>query len=132
MSFKYKQSTGEMFYPDGSLLALGYSGAGEGKNNPAMQNVAKVGPIPEGRYEIILIRDGSGALCDYKGKKAPVLHLMPQEGNQMFGRAGFLIHGDSVGAPGTASEGCIILPHGARVLMARMVNERDDVLQVIA
>mgnify|MGYP001549603940 CR=1 FL=1 len=34
----------------------------------------------------------------------------PDNGNEMFGRSGFLIHGDSKKRPGEASNGCIILP----------------------
>ncbi|CAM3609059.1 hypothetical protein VA7868_03548 [Vibrio aerogenes CECT 7868] len=37
------------------------------------------------------------------------LRLRPDAGNQMFGRNGFMIHGDSRVHPGRASEGCIIL-----------------------
>ena len=43
-----------------------------------------------------------------------VLPLQPDAGNQMFGRTGFLIHGDSVVEPGTASRGCIILSRAMR------------------
>ena len=37
-----------------------------------------------------------------------VIPLKPDPGNQMFGRSGFLCHGDSKKEPGTASLGCII------------------------
>src|SRR5262249_6246005 len=36
----------------GKVLARGYSGFERGKNNPAMQGVKDVGPIPIGRYTI--------------------------------------------------------------------------------
>lgn len=39
------QKTGEL-QQDGEHVATGYSGAGEGKNNPKMQSVRNVGPIP--------------------------------------------------------------------------------------
>jgi len=44
-------------------------------------------------------------------KKAGVFTLRqePDRGNGMCNREGFLIHGDSKKAPGTASNGCIIL-----------------------
>ena len=37
------------------------------------------------------------------------LRLTPDPANDMCGRDGFLIHGDSIAHPGTASQGCIIL-----------------------
>ena len=124
MSWIYKQSTGEMFHPDASLLTVGYSGHEAGKNNPDMQNVHNTGPIPEGTYSIALIVDGEGHAVDYEHKKAPVMHLLPDEGNEMFGRSGFLIHGDSISAPGTASQGCIILPHEAREQIAASADKQ--------
>jgi len=56
-----------------------------------------------------------------------VLPLTPSLNNQMFGRSGFLIHGDSVVNPGTASEGCIILPRAVR---QQIWGAGDHVLQV--
>ena len=43
---------------------------------------------------------------DSHGPLVIPLFAMPE--NEMFGRSGFLIHGDSVEHPGNASEGCII------------------------
>jgi hypothetical protein len=45
MSWTYKQSTGELDH-NGAAIGAGYSGHGAGLNNPAMQNVHDVGPIP--------------------------------------------------------------------------------------
>lgn len=106
MTWGYKQSSGWLSQ-DGENIAEGYSGAGDGKNNPAMQDVPNVGPIPTGTYTI-------GEPSDTKTHGPYVLHLIPDPANEMFGRSGFLIHGDSVVAPGTASEGCIILPRKVR------------------
>src|SRR6266850_4122660 len=44
----------------------------------------------------------------------PAPALTPDASNQMFGRTAFLIHGDSVVEPGTASRGCIIMSRGIR------------------
>jgi hypothetical protein len=105
----YKQSTGELIDADGMIVATGYSGAMEGRNNPAMQERHNLGPIPQGTYAIGPPRDLQG------GPHGPyVLPLIPQKGNAMWGRSGFLIHGDSVSNPGTASEGCIIMPRPIR------------------
>ena len=107
----YHQSTGALEH-DGVPHAVGYSGFGEGKNNPDMQEVHDFGPLPLGQFRIELIEG------DYEGKKAPVMRLIPKAGTNTFGRAGFLIHGDSVSAPGTASHGCIIEGHAERVAIA--------------
>ena len=117
----YEQSTGWLSR-DGVRLAQGYSGAGEGKNNPAKQSVHDVGPIPEGRYTI-------GSPVDTVTHGPYVLQLVPNEWNIMFDRSGFLMHGDSVVEPGTASKGCIIQPRSAR---EAVWNSGDHVLEVIA
>lgn len=106
MTWRWVQSVGQMSH-NGQSVAFGYAGAGDGKNNPAMQDVHNVGPIPRGIYTI-------GEPCDTKTHGPYVLHLTPDAANDMCGRAGFLIHGDSVVHPGTASEGCIILPRSIR------------------
>lgn len=106
MTWRYAQASGWLSH-DGVNVAEGYSGAGDGKNNPAMQDVHNVGPIPQGKYTI-------GEPSDTKTHGPYVMHLTPDASNDMFGRAGFLIHGDSVVNPGTASEGCIIMPRKVR------------------
>ena len=120
MTWRYEQSTGDMSR-DGILVATGYSGAGEGKNNPAMQDAHNVGPLPQGDYEI-------ESPVDTATHGPYVLRLTPDSGNEMFGRSGFLIHGDSVAHPGTASEGCIILPRSAR---AQIWESGDTSLEIV-
>jgi hypothetical protein len=105
--YTYEQLTGRMLSPDGSLLATGYSGADEGKNAPTEENVRDVGPIPEGMYDILAPVNSA-----IHGPYA--LPLQPDDGNEMYGRSGFLIHGDSFTHPGRASEGCIIISRAAR------------------
>jgi hypothetical protein len=99
----YKQSNGFLVNGNGTHRATGYSGHGEGKNNPAMQEVHDVGPIPRGIYDI----EGEPFDSPKHGKYC--LRLKPRPENEMYGRDGFLCHGDKIGAPGTASEGCIIM-----------------------
>lgn len=106
MTWAYSQASGKLAH-DGADVAFGYSGAGDGKNNPAMQDAHNVGPIPQGAYTINEPKD-TVTHGPY------VLPLTPDAENEMFGRAGFLIHGDSVVHPGTASEGCIIVPRAVR------------------
>jgi hypothetical protein len=49
MMLTYEQKTGNLLR-DGVRLWTGYSGHREGKNNPEMQNVVGVGPLPCGRW----------------------------------------------------------------------------------
>ena len=102
----YEQSTGFWKSGDGRVLAECYSGYQNGKNNPDKQDQVGVGPIPQGWYT------GTGPEAAGPGETSPhgpyVIRWVPDAENQMFGRAGFLAHGDSIKNPGTASHGCII------------------------
>jgi hypothetical protein len=117
----YQQSTGKLTDVDGVLLATGYSGFGEGKDNGAMQAIHDVGPIPQGIWSI-------GAPYTDPEKGALVMALTPSATTETFGRSAFLIHGDSIHNPGQASKGCVILSHATRLA----ISESDDtILQVI-
>lgn len=105
MEWVWRQATGELLQRlDDSLysdvIATGYAGMGAGQNNPAMQCVEDVGPIPRGWYTI------GDAVED---PTLFTLPLTPDPDNDMCGRSGFLIHGDSIQLPGWASQGCIVL-----------------------
>ena len=116
----YDQSSGQIFH-DGKIVGTGYAGNGEGKNNPALQQVPNVGPIPRGSYRI-------GPPHDTPNHGPFVLALTEDPANEMFGRAGFLIHGNSIKEPGTASHGCIIL---ARALREKIYLSDDRMLEVV-
>jgi hypothetical protein len=104
----FSQLTGDMWHGDPEPAATGYSGAEpNGKNKPNMQEIPDVGPLPCGYYT-------TGPPFDDPKHGPFVLRLVPDPTNQMFGRSGFLIHGDSIEHPGAASEGCIILPRNVR------------------
>lgn len=120
MTWKYEQETGILSH-NGADVAIGYSGSGNGKNNPAMQDVQKIGPIPVGEYFI-------GQPCDTPTHGPYVLRLSPNPNNEMCGRSGFLIHGDSIEHPGTASQGCIIMPRKVR---EQIWNSGDPTLEVV-
>lgn len=117
----YSQSTGKLS-KDGVFMTIGYSGHAEGKNNPNMQSVPNVGPIPVGLYYI-------EAPIDTDTHGPFVLRLTPDPKNEMFDRSGFLVHGDSIKDPGSASHGCIIMPRYAR---ERMWDLNDHVLRVVS
>ena len=118
----YNQANGNLSR-DGELVATGYSGADpQGKNNPAMEAEHDVGPIPRGLWHVAALTVGETPHGPY------VLHLEPQEDTETFGRGGFLIHGDSINAPGTSSKGCVIMPRSVR---ERIWASGDKELQVI-
>lgn len=98
------QKTGEI-RQDGHLVGMGYAGKGEGKNNPEMQAIHNVGPLPCGLYQIGEPKEGT-----HMGAFA--LELIPHDSNEMFGRDGFFWHGDD--GKGTASEGCIVSSYALR------------------
>ncbi len=98
---------------DGKVVSRGYSGKGRGKNNPALQNVRGVGPLPRGRYRI-----GTPRTSHRTGPFVMDLYPVDATPNDTVhdatGRSAFQIHGDSVRNPGEASSGCIILPRAVR------------------
>lgn len=108
-SWIYKQSSGYL-YLDELYIATGYSGYGLSKNYPPDEVIVNKGPIPCGMYTI-------GPPFDSKLHGPYVLRLTPSSHNTMYNRAGFLIHGDSIKAPGTASHGCIIMSRAIRERM---------------
>lgn len=130
MSWVFKQSTGEIFRSHVftmdkgcAPLGIGYSGYQQGKNNPDMQNLCDLGPIPRGRWVIASMLPETADHGPY------VLRLIPDCTTPTFGRRGFLIHGDSLQHPGEASLGCIVLPHIVRV---QIWQSGDHDLEVIA
>ncbi len=117
--WSYAQSTGELLHDD-VFEGTGYSGTGEGRNNPSMQDVHGIGPIPVGTYII-------GAAYDDVGGLGPcVMHLDPAEGTNTFGRSLFRIHGDN--ARHDASHGCIILGPQIRKMIAVSSDKRLTVI----
>jgi len=116
----WDQSAGEL-RRDGAIISRGYSGAGRGKNNPALQAAKGLGPIPQGRWTISGRRDS-------RNTGPCTLMLTPQPDTATFGRSEFRIHGDSIALPGTASHGCIILPRAVRVAIWRSGDHQLEVL----
>lgn len=96
---------------NGEFEGHGYSGHGDGKNNPEMENVPNTGPLPRGMWEI--------QQPPYTHPKLGqiVFNLIPI-GHDAHGRSAFRIHGDSTAHPGEASDGCIILGRAVRLAIA--------------
>lgn len=128
----YVQANGSLYaVPDdvaaaaadpGMLIGVGYAGHGAGFNNPAMQNVQDVGPLPQGSYTI-------GDPHDNMHTGPFTLDLGPDATDQMFGRFAFRIHGDNPEMNHTASDGCII---AAPAIRHDIVNRGLTRLEVVA
>jgi hypothetical protein len=121
-AWTYAQRSGEL-QQNGDKVSTAYSGAGEGKNNPDWENVPNIGPIPRGNWTII------GPPVDTHEHGPYVLRLEPAAETETHGRRGFLMHGDSKTNPGTASQGCIILP---RAIREQVWQSGDRDLEVVA
>jgi hypothetical protein len=119
MGWQYSQSLRQLRH-NGKVVGLGYSGHGEGKNNPKRESERGVGPIPRGKWHI-------GPVSAHHGKGPVVMELTPVH-HTAHGRTHFLIHGDSKEHPGTASEGCIILGPTLRALIR---DSKDHDLEVV-
>lgn len=117
--FIFNTETGEFF--DGeTLVTTGYSGTGAGRDNPGMEHVQGVGPIPRGEYKIGPVYN------DVHGLGPVVMHLDPLPGTDTFGRDLFRIHGDNT--EHDASHGCVILPRNVR---EKVAASKDKILKVV-
>ena len=121
--WEYSQSSGQLTHIDNQTgartqVGTGYAGAGLGKNNPNMQNVPNVGPIPQGNYTI-----GNATT------RGPLtLPLTPHGDTNTFGRSGFRLHGDNSHGDQSASKGCIVATPNVR---SQINNSPDRELRVI-
>lgn len=115
---------------NGDLFAHGHAGwddgdgiaePGEGYNDPSMQKVRNIGPLPVGFYSISLpfTHPTIGRL---------VMRLEPLPGTDTFGRSGFLWHGGGL----SSSQGCLVSSLQSRELAARHVLDGERILEVIA
>ena len=121
----YSITDGKLYDKFNKLAGKGYSGGNlgknpEGMNNPEMESVARIGPIPAGYYTI-------GPPFDHPTAGPFVMRLSPDAQNVEYGRGGFLIHGDTELA-GHASEGCIVMSRPVRQAVA---GSDDNRLQVM-
>lgn len=114
----YEQHNGRLCH-DGALEGTGYSGTGIGRNNPNMESVTGVGPIPAGLYEV-------GLAYAHPHLGPCVMNLMPI-GHDLLGRSDFRIHGDSKNH--NASHGCIVLGPSLR---RQIAASPDRELTVVA
>jgi hypothetical protein len=106
VSWIYNQTTGQLSL-NGIFAGIGYSGKGNGKNNPELEATPKVGPIPCGLWAI-----GSPRTDPEVGEYA--MPLSPMPGTETYGRTAFFLHGDNPEHLGESSEGCIVAPPNVR------------------
>ena len=129
----WQQSTGKYIGYDSEnpnvrlIQGQGYSGYRDAANDPERQDEEFKGPIPQGEYTIEEETNDIGPLS---------FPLTPDEGNKMFGRYNFYIHGansqkDTPENPFSSSEGCPIMSNtqnyrgvpGDRTLISKYRSE---------
>lgn len=147
----FHQETGQVEDFKGFLYGRSYAGHGEGKNNPALQDIhggcrwepdkklwlpveglkqattnpddpGDCGPLPRGIYII-------NPPVDTEKHGPFVMWLTPTPDTQMFGRSGMGWHGDSIEHPGLASLGCICSPRILRQMVWKSDDHRVQVVQ---
>ncbi len=128
----YSQARGEFLLPDDSLLKGCYAGGGTDptlsaryRNNPLMQDMHGLGPLPQGVYTI-----SPAHTIPHLGPC--VMALTPDPANEMFGRSGFFVHGDNPAGDHTASDGCIVAGPAIRQQVADLVAAGGQQLTVTA
>lgn len=123
--YTFSQSLGRLTDQDENYVGSGWSGQGLGVDNPDMQSVHNVGPLPRGKYKI-------GPAYHHPRLGRVTMDLIPNPANEMFGRSVFRIHGAASGdtfiSPGQSSEGCIVLPRPVR---EKIDASPDKDLQVV-
>lgn len=128
----YEQKTGRLIDATGTQVGRGYSGwddgdgvpePGEGKNDPKAEGKKNVGPIPRGRWHI------THAPFHHPTAGPFVMRVCPIDVPNKYGRDSFMIHGDSLKLPGSASHGCIIL---SRDLREKVWNSGDHEILVVS
>ena len=102
----YSQSSGNLWDDRGLLVAFGYSGGGKGLNNPVLEGVKSVGPVPRGMWVLSSLYDSKSV--------GPYAIVMEPSNHDALGRTYFRIHGDNRNMNKTASKGCVILSRSFR------------------
>lgn len=123
MPWRYEQSTGRLYRPDGVLFSSGYSGRDWAANQPVLQHIQNLGPIPQGRYRM------TNFFPTTEGRGPKVIKLMPEPGTTTFNRSGFLIHGDNAANDRSGSTGCIIVNGGGN--RKAIWDHGDRIIEVV-
>jgi hypothetical protein len=110
MAWKYSQSTGQLFKPDGISAGFGFAGQPPGINDPAYQFVHGKGPLPVGLYDMVqwIEKDDHLGMCVIVLKERPETVLTNRDPGS------FRIHGPKnlttrgLTAFLQSSEGCVV------------------------
>jgi len=126
VNINFSQTTGHVTDDSGTIIAHGYAGNNKdpkhlGKNNPELQGMKCVGPLPQGKYTI-------GKWGDH-GEVGPNSAPLTQIEGETFGRNDFLIHGPGGEDPANCSKGCIVIPHDERM---KVIALKPDTVTVTA
>lgn len=120
--YTFERKAGRILHGD-VFVCRAQSGQGPGLNNPALEHVSKVGPLPRGKYHISHDVETSAKHGPY------ILRLTPFPENEMYGRSGFLLHGLKKEHPELSSEGCIC---ASPVKYRQQIHESgDDIMEVV-
>lgn len=120
----YSQSLGILWDAAGKIMYKGgWSGNGQGKNNPDMEGVRNKGPIPRGRYTIGVPYD-SRNVGPFSLPLTPHLH-------KALDRTHFRCHGAALdpAKQGQESDGCMIMPRDVRQAMHKSDDKILDVIE---
>lgn len=117
------QDTGILIAPDLQIESHGYSGQPPWVNDPSAQAMHGLGPCPVGTYTLGIW------VNDHPRLGKMVCPLLPDDTNEMFGRSGFFLHGDSLEHPGYASDGCLIHGRAARLSIKMSFDRRLEVVR---
>jgi len=126
--FTFEITTGNFRAPNSSLFGKGYSGNGDGKNNPAWEAIKLHGPLPTGLYTAVKMIEHDPHLGWY------AIHLKPDASTRIkiisYGRDpdSFYWHGDDIDHPGEASDGCLV---SMRSMRLDFWGQEDHVIQCI-
>lgn len=110
----YVIPTGQLYLPQGDVLAICYSGAPGFTNDITKISLPFQGPIPVGDWRI-------GPPYTHPRLGAMTMDLFPLVNTITYGRDDFRLHGDSIENAGKrmASDGCIVAPLFARADVAK-------------
>ncbi len=111
----YRQASGTLWLNGSIVEQSAYSGKGLGLNNPKLERIKNVGPLPAGLYRL------AGPISE---PTARTFRLIYEGGPGLFGRDGFLVHGGNAGRD--SSRGCIVASRKVRQLL-----RAGDLLTVI-
>jgi hypothetical protein len=114
----YNQKTGILNNSTETKHFQCYSGHGEGLNNPDMEYMHDVGPIPTGLYDM-------SAFVNSPHTGPGTIVLNPHPENTMYGRNGFRIHGDNDKEDHSASNGCIVV---SPVIIRKQIWDSNDLV----